>query len=130
MSKTLWVEKYAQSYKSSKGRIDGWEVRFYLVDSVAQLQDLQDNGDYTDAWCLDDDYCDLDEREDLDWWDTSASGPPVTWYVGDASGFDDLECPDLLSSVMEGKRPMFEDLKQAIVACEGCFEELDGKPTS
>ncbi len=129
MSKKLWVEKYAQNYKTSDGSIEGWEVRFYLADSVAELLEKEDNADFTESWCLDEDFGDMDEREDLEWWDTHSSGPPVTWYIADPSGFDDVECPELLSAVINGTRFVPEELKKAIVARDGSFEELDGKPT-
>jgi len=83
------VEKYDELFKSSIGRISGWTIRWMRVDGFLRARERIENGEWDEWHDLDEDYQDLEAREDLEWSEGIVSGES-TWYIEDPDGSTSL----------------------------------------
>ena len=123
----LFIELYSASYKTSSGQIEGWILRFFSVESVADLQEKFDQGDTTWDFELDDDYVDMEDRDDLDWYDQSFSGA-ATWFVADPAGMDDMPAFEIIDALISGEKTAPTAVTDALADCNGCFTQKEGYP--
>ena len=123
----LFVELYTSGYKTSAGNLDGWELRFFIAESKAAVNDKFQDGDYVDSWPLDDEYDDIDDREDLEWWDQQGAGSG-TWFIADADGTADVPFSGIIDAFLSGQKIVPSPVKDALTASSGCFRALDSGP--